>query len=264
MDVESQNRTTRVWLLLGLLFLAFVWIFCSLVGSRDIQDRLTEQGQVTLDSAGIAPELLTVGGRDAFLEGEVATNEAKIQAEQLIGGIPGIRKVTNNLNIVAPPVVEAEVEPEPEVVAEEVVLRDPNLEICISDCVVTLEGLLSNEDASTVSAEVAEFCGAETITSTVTAAEDVNAATWLNGVIGLLPQFDNELNGACLAADNQSLNLTGTASSEQQRTALAVLADNAVDLGITNNIEVELPELANPNLNFSFADRSCSITRMAS
>jgi outer membrane protein OmpA-like peptidoglycan-associated protein len=72
-----------------------------------------------VEDAGVDAGALTVSGRDATLEGAVASLGVGDAVEACIAAIPGIRVVNNNLQIIA-----VEQPPEPEVIRE-----PPNLDL---------------------------------------------------------------------------------------------------------------------------------------
>ncbi|MCA9839131.1 MAG: BON domain-containing protein [Trueperaceae bacterium] len=254
MDIDSQDRNTRGWLILGLLLFVLLLLLCTCNHTRGIENSLQQQGEVALAENGLDPSLLSIGGRDAYLAGEVSSDTAKADAETMLRSVPGIRKVFNSLNVVEP-VVETP-EPEPELAA---LLRDPNLNVCFNDCSVLLEGLLTENANAEITTAVTELCGADGISSSISVADDVAEASWLPGLITLLPRFKDDLSAACLNASNDNLALSGTAATEGLRTELAGLA---ADLGLplSNGLEVAAPELTDPNFSFKLADNRVELS----
>jgi len=263
MNVDSQNRKTPGWLVLGLLFMALLLFLCTCNDSRGIQSRLQSNGEAALVNAGIEgldAEFLTVKGRDAFLEGVVPSEEVKLEAEQIIGAVQGIRKdhIVNNLQVVA--AVAAEADPEP-VVAETVVLRDPNLKLCISECSVLSEGLLNETGNSSLNAAIVEQCSAGQYSNAINVAEDVAAAAWLDGVISLLPSLNSsDVQDGCLAVDAGNLTLTGTAASDDLKLSLIDLANNSSALSVVDQLAVAPVELVDPSFNLRLANNGAELS----
>jgi hypothetical protein len=86
-------------LFLGLLGLALVCVFCLYCRAPAIEEDLRGKALACLDDAGLNSELLTVSGRDATLSGSVASPVLGDGVEACISAIPGIRVVTNRLEI---------------------------------------------------------------------------------------------------------------------------------------------------------------------
>ena len=86
-------------LFLGLLGLALVCVFCLYCRAPAIEEDLRGKALACLAEAGLDGELLTVSGRDATLTGSVASPVLGDGVEACIAAIPGIRVVTNRLEI---------------------------------------------------------------------------------------------------------------------------------------------------------------------
>jgi outer membrane protein OmpA-like peptidoglycan-associated protein len=100
-------------LILGLLALVILCVLCLWCRAPAIEDDLRGQALMCVEDAGVDAGVLTVSGRDATLEGAVASQAAGDAVEACIAAIPGIRVVNNNLQIVV-----VEQPPEPEVIRE--------------------------------------------------------------------------------------------------------------------------------------------------
>ena len=98
-------------LFLGLLALIILCVLCLWCRAPAIEDDLRGQALICVEDAGVDAGVLIVSGRDATLEGAVASLGVGDAVEACIAAIPGIRIVNNNLQIVAverPPVREPE------------------------------------------------------------------------------------------------------------------------------------------------------------
>ena len=100
-------------LILGLIALIILCVLCLWCRAPAIEDDLRGQALMCVEDAGVAAGVLTVSGRDATLEGAVASLGVGDAIEACIAAIPGIRVVNNNLQIVV-----VEQPPEPEVTRE--------------------------------------------------------------------------------------------------------------------------------------------------
>jgi outer membrane protein OmpA-like peptidoglycan-associated protein len=100
-------------LLLGLLALIILCVLCLWCRAPAIEDDLRGQALMCVEDAGVDAGVLIVSGRDATLEGAVASLSVGDAVEACIAAIPGIRVVNNNLQIVV-----VEQPPEPEVIRE--------------------------------------------------------------------------------------------------------------------------------------------------
>jgi len=98
---------------LGLLALIILCVLCLWCRAPAIEDDLRGQALMCVEDAGVDAGVLTVSGRDATLEGAIASLGIGDAVEACIAAIPGIRVVNNNLQIVA-----VEQPPEPEVIRE--------------------------------------------------------------------------------------------------------------------------------------------------
>ena len=98
---------------LGLLALIILCVLCLWCRAPAIEDDLRGQALICVEDAGVDAGVLTVSGRDATLEGAIASQSVGDAVEACIAAIPGIRVVNNNLQIVV-----VEHPPEPEVIRE--------------------------------------------------------------------------------------------------------------------------------------------------
>jgi outer membrane protein OmpA-like peptidoglycan-associated protein len=115
-------------LFLGLLALIILCVLCLWCRAPAIEDDLRGQALICVEDAGVDAGALTVSGRDATLEGAVASLGVGDAVEACIAAIPGIRVVNNNLQIIA-----VEQPPEPEVIREP---PKPDLESLLQGIVV--------------------------------------------------------------------------------------------------------------------------------
>lgn len=96
-------------ILLGLFLLAILGYFCIYQHKNDIQEDIHTRTIAAVTSEGLSEANVTIDGRDITLTGEVASEEIKSQAENLVWGVNGVRTVNNQLVVV---VSEPELEPE--------------------------------------------------------------------------------------------------------------------------------------------------------
>lgn len=89
-------------LFLGMLGLALLCVVCLYCGAPAIEEDLRGRALACLAEAGLDGELLTVSGRDATLTGSVGSPVLGDDLEACIEAIPGIRVVTNRLEIGGP------------------------------------------------------------------------------------------------------------------------------------------------------------------
>ncbi len=91
----------RRFLLLLLLFLALTLLafFCIRHHAPAIEADLQVRSTAALSAAAITGARATVDGRDVLLEGTVASEELKKQAEKEIRAIEGTAQITNRLRI---------------------------------------------------------------------------------------------------------------------------------------------------------------------
>ncbi len=89
-------------LFLGLVGLALVCVLCLYGRAPAIEEDLRGEALACLDGTGLNRELLAFSGRDATLTGSVASPVLGDGVEACIAAIPGIRVVTNRLEIRGP------------------------------------------------------------------------------------------------------------------------------------------------------------------
>ncbi len=85
---------------------------------------------------------------------------------------------------------------------------------------------------------------ADQVSSEVQATPDVQTPTWLPSLVNILPEVTAEVEDAeVLIADN-TITLTGTVASEEEKTALATRVSEAAgsEVEVINNLQVEIPE----------------------
>ncbi len=254
--MQESLAKNRRWLTIVLWLLALLFLLCVWFSIGKIQTDLKNRGQEALRVAGLNPDYLSVNGCDVSLNGKVESEAVKAQYTSAVGNLKGIRQAGlfnpgdgffNNLNI------EKAVAPIPDT-PEVAILREPNLDITIKDGKAIVSCLLSDSERLEVLKAAEKLYGAQNVVDNCVVATDLKAATWLNGMLGLLPTFDTDLEGARLTAIDNSLTISGLAAGDDQRAVLAELADAAVGLKLQNNIRVKEFELIEPNFSFSAGD----------
>ncbi len=254
MYAESLAKIRR-WLWLGLGLLLVLFALCTCNGVNIIQSDLQTRGQDALKAAGLDASHLSVKGCDVNLDGKVASQEMKDQYSTALASLKGVRPkgyfdssngFFNNLTIDKP------VKPvKPEITK----LRDPYLDVDMNDSKVTISCLLSADEKQKTMAAAQKIYGAENVIDNCSVADDLNEASWLDGTLGLFPKFSADLEGAKLSARQDSLSIAGLAGSDEQKTALAGLADSAVGLNLINNLTVKEKEVELIEPVFSFRKR---------
>jgi osmotically-inducible protein OsmY len=254
-SLEASRRRSKGWLTLGALLLGLMLFLCTCRDSRMIQADLWTKGRVALEAKGYDPNILSVSGRDATLNGFVATEDIKADAEAVVRGITGMRQVavTNNLAVGDVPVPDVAVNnlaPTPALVPQ----RDPLLNVAVAAGTVTLSGLVGGGSRPQIIEAASELYGAANVVDNLEIADDVAEPNWLTGALGLLPQVKNELQEGTLSATPKGITLSGTALSEQASAGLSVAAETATGLEVNNNLVVATPDLKPATFAFNLTN----------
>ena len=241
LNVGIHGDGWRLAVLLGLLLL-----LCTCRDSKLIQEDLWGKGRTALESQNYDPTLLSFSGRDAFLRGEVASEEIRTGMEQTVRGIRGVRQAGLKNDLVVATAAPTE--------------QNPELNVAINEGQVTLSGLVPTQTKADIVAAAEQLYGSANIVDNLQTADDVENPSWMGSVLGLLPQIKNELPSGSLSARDGELTLTGTASSEQIKSGLGLAADSATDLNINNNIAVAAPVLVPAALSLLLKDGKATLS----
>lgn len=101
-----MNRRTVIFL--GVVLFLLLAIFCLLIHAKKIETKLTERATAELKTTGLNGVTVQFDGRTAILSGTVPSDEALDKITALIGGLDGVRSVTNELTVEASAVETAE------------------------------------------------------------------------------------------------------------------------------------------------------------
>lgn len=254
--MQESLAKNRRWLTIISWLLALLFLLCIWFSIGKIQTDLRDRGEEALRVAGLNPDYLSVKGCDLSLNGQVESDVEKAQYTSAVGNLKGIRQAGlfnpgngffNNLNI------KEAVVPIPET-PEAAVFREPNLDITIKDGKAIVSCLLSDAERLEVLKAAEKLYGTENVVDNCVVATDLKEAAWLDGMLGLLPTFNTDLEGARLTAIDNSLTISGLAVGDEQRASLGKLATAAVGLNLQNNIRIKEAELIEPNFSFIAGD----------
>lgn len=95
-----MNRQTVI--IVGVVLFLLLAVICLLTHAKEIENKLTAQSTETLKTAGIEGVTVSFDGRDAILNGTVASNEVLEKADALIREVNGVRSVSNGLSVTVP------------------------------------------------------------------------------------------------------------------------------------------------------------------
>jgi hypothetical protein len=171
-QLSSRHRSPRWTILLGLSAgLLLTVVVGTVVGVVKTDNHLTARVQ---DAAEIGGPRLTahVDGRDAYLAGR-GTESDLIHALALTAGIPGLRTVRSEVQIVAAR-TELDVDPD---------TGDPSVTVVLDDGRITLRGLVADDGshASIVAAAEAAV-GSDRVRDRLQETRTVRSAEWLDDV----------------------------------------------------------------------------------
>ena len=246
---ETERRHSRGWVAFGAVLLGLLLLLCTCRDSRLIQEDLWRKGRTALESKSYDPTLLSFSGRDAFLRGDVASEEIKTGMEQTVRDIRGVRQVALKNELVVA-----------ETLAPVLTEQAPELNVAINEGQVTLSGLVPTQTKADIVAAAEQLYGSANIVDNLQTADDVADPSWMGSVLGLLPQIKNELPSGSLSARDGELTLSGTATTEQIKSGLGLAADSATDLSITNNIAVAAPALVPATLSLLLKDGKATLS----
>lgn len=162
----------------------------------DARTSLTENGHdVAVDFSG----------RDARLIGSVSSEELAVEIAESIDGLPGVRDVDSDLNIIEPP---------PPVV------RPPEVTFRIVGDAVSIRGAVPSAEIEAELVEAAEEqFGAGHVVNVLVVSEDVAEAMWMGRIRDIFPLIGELRSGGFTAVDN-GFNISGAVISDAVRTEM--------------------------------------------
>lgn len=129
-----------------MLFAAVSFTSCGPKDS-DIQTKSKEQLNMNPETAGVD---VNVKGGVATLSGEVLSDNAKVEGEQAVKGVKGVKSVVNNLTVTPAPVVSEPVVVNPDnqltSAVNDAIKDHPGVSATVADGVVTLSGTVSKDN----------------------------------------------------------------------------------------------------------------------
>jgi len=106
-------------LVLGSLLLAALYWYAKDSKAEQIENDLSLRSNQLLNDSQVGGAIVNMNWRDATLTGTAVSEERSTEIEKIVAALPGIRSVTNHLEIVKAEAVvdteEVEIEPEPEI-----------------------------------------------------------------------------------------------------------------------------------------------------
>lgn len=212
--------------ILGALGLILLCILCIWFHGPRIQAELETGGKAALEAAGFAPSLLaSVDGRDAILNGVVATDADRERVARLVAEIPGMRTVD----------------------AGDLTLPRPvRFELDRSSGTVALRGQLpSTTHRDAIASRAREIWGDVVSTDGLEVDAAVEEPEWLAGLPDALRSFSRRTEGGSFVIDGGELTIGGRTYAEGARQALlARLGHYLPGVAVVDRSEVRPPETA--------------------
>ena len=234
----------RTLFVIAIIGLFLIEVLCLYFDRPDIEQDLLSKSERVLaaHAAGISIDQVSFIGRDATLEGEVATEEEKRRVEALIlDEVWDVRVVDNQLMVPEEGGSSAD---------EAAVGAGTFSLVQADDRSITLTGRVPSADveAQLVAAASAAFPGA-TINNNLTLIDGQELEMgWLQPVLALLPTM-GLVDQVRLNVEGLAATLTGAVSGAPQRDA--VLADAAAAIGSQLDLDAQLSVDAGPALEQS-------------
>jgi len=126
------NRQTVI--VVGVVLFLLLAVICLLTHAKKIENKLTAQSTETLKTAGIEGAIVSFDGRNAILNGTVASKEVLDKADGLIREVNGVRSVSNGLSVTVP--LEKTVDKTVDTVVEKP--AEPKVELSVDKTVETV------------------------------------------------------------------------------------------------------------------------------
>lgn len=174
---DSNIPKSIFWLLASwvvLLLVALVW------GVDNAETTLLDDTRTSLSADGHSV-VVDFSGRDARLVGAVDSDEEADAIVESVDALPGVRRVENELTVVAPP---------PPVV------RDPEVAVRLIGDAVSVRGLVPNPETETELIEAAETqFGVGQVVNALVVAEEVELAPWVGRIKEVFPHIEGLRSG---------------------------------------------------------------------
>jgi len=92
----------RFVIVTGVVLFLLLAVICLLIHVKKIETKLTELATEKIGAAGIGGAAVSFDGRNAILNGAVASEDVSGKAAAMVGEINGVRSVDNGLTVTAP------------------------------------------------------------------------------------------------------------------------------------------------------------------
>lgn len=179
---------------LGILAFIVLCLICLLCRAKKIEQDLYQKALNALSQKNLPTDVLSFSGRDAYLNGNVASEEIKLQIAAALDSIKGIRVVKNQLMVV-----------------DSLRLKLPDLKITVKDGILTLDGILPDQTAIDSLILLAEnIWGKGKVLNKLTISPDVQKPAWLSSLPGLLNFLKLNLPDGEIAIHQQEITLNGS------------------------------------------------------
>lgn len=170
---------------------------------------------------------LSVQDNALTLEGEAVNDEARAELETTLNEATNVA-VDNRLGVAGEPLTEAATFED----LEDAAPGTAAFSLDLAADGTTLTGVVDPATQAALTSAARGLTGGEVITDGLSIEEAVAAPPWLPGLVEVLPQIGNEVNGAGLDLEGDQLTLRGSVPSEAGRGALEETLRSAVGPGV--------------------------------
>ncbi len=221
-----MSARTRLGLISALLVASLV--VCVAMSVDSIQRQLLVRSQGALAGAGIAFYGVEIDGRDVMLRGFVESQEQADRIERLVGAIPGVRAVGNEL------VIERVMEPTLAVPEGATAgLRSPSLRLQRLGDRLVLSGTFPDDgSAARLIRAAQERYGAANVINSLRTSTATGRADWTDTGPALLEVLDAVDDNGRVAIRGSTAHLFGQVRSRELRGELEQAAQN-IAAGLT-------------------------------
>jgi outer membrane protein OmpA-like peptidoglycan-associated protein len=197
----------KTLILIGILAFIALCLICLLCRAKKSEQDLYQKALNALSQKNLPTDVLSFSGRDAHLNGIVASEATKLQIAAALDSINGIRVVKNHLTV-----------------ADSLRLKLPDLKISIKDGILTIDGTLPDQAAVDSLILLAEnIWGNGKVVNRLTIAPDVQKVTWLSALPGLLNFLKLNLPEGEIAIHQQEITLNGSVKQPAHKAELEKL-----------------------------------------
>ena len=211
---------------LGVIGLAVLCLLCLRCHGPGMEADLVAEGQRRLNGGGFASTLLEVDGRDATLVGTVASDADRLEVARLVGKIPGMRRVDNQLAVAGSSSLSLRLDRSP----DGVTLRGAVPTLAARDQLVS---------------QAQALWGEERVIDELRVDSAVAEPDWLGGLPAAMRVFDLRTEDGDFDLGGDALEIRGRVFAETaKQDLLARLEDHLPGLRIRDQLEVRLPESA--------------------